>query len=282
MSFPWIMCGLALGAGILLVVSGFQHRPIRPAAQPSFSIQNLPADAARRGVQAAVCAILVLALTGWPIAALAAAMFGWFASELLGGSRAVDAVVARTEAIATWTEMLRDTIGAAHGLESAIAATAPVAPGPIHDEIGALAARLQHTSLDTGLRGLSADLSHPIGDLVVAALSAASRSSVRELGDLLGTLADAARDEASMQLRVEAARARVHTAVRVVASCTLLTALGLVVLNPTYVDVYGDAAGQAVLGLVAACWGLALWWLSSMSRFDEPERFLAGGAEARS
>ena len=86
MSFPWIMCGLALGAGILLVVSGFQHRPIRPAAQPSFSTQNLPADAAKRGVQAAVCAILVLALTGWPIAALAAAVFGWFASELIGGS----------------------------------------------------------------------------------------------------------------------------------------------------------------------------------------------------
>src|SRR5262249_36955946 len=142
MSFPWIMCGLALGAGILLVVSGFQQRPIRPAAQPSFSFQDLPADAAKRGVQAAVCSTLVLAFTGRPIPALAAAMFGWFASELLGGSRAVDVVVARTEAIATWTEMLRDTIGAAHGLESAIAATAPVAPGPIHDEIGALAARL--------------------------------------------------------------------------------------------------------------------------------------------
>ena len=89
MSFPWIMCGLALGAGILLVVSGIQHRPIRPAAQPSLSIQKLPPDAAKRGVQAAVCAILVLALTGWPVAALAAAMFGWCAPELLGGSRAV-------------------------------------------------------------------------------------------------------------------------------------------------------------------------------------------------
>ena len=79
--------------------------------------------------------------------------------------------MARTEAIATWTEMLRDTIAAAHGLEAAIAATSPVAPGPIHDEIGALAARLQHTSLDTGLRGLADDLAHPIADLVVAALS---------------------------------------------------------------------------------------------------------------
>jgi tight adherence protein B len=282
MSLLSIACGLAFGAGVLLIISGLQRSPIRRVTRFNLSGQNLPTDSVKRGAQALVCSVLVLALTGWPIAGLAAAVFGWFAAELLGGSRAVDAAVARTEAIATWTEMLRDTIGAAHGLESAIAATAPVAPGPVHDEIGALAARLQHTPLDTALGGLATDLDHPIGDLVVAALSAASRSSVRELGDLLGTLADAARDEASMQLRVEAARARVHTAVRVVASCTLLTALGLVVLNPTYVDVYGDAAGQAVLALVAGCWGLALWWLTSMSRFDRPQRFLAYGAEAQS
>lgn len=281
MTVLWTVCGLAVGAGILLVISGLQRGASPAATRSSLSTLNLPADAARRGLQAAACSILVLALTRWPVAAFAAAVFGWFASELIGSSHSVDAAIARTEAIATWTEMLRDTIGAAHGLESAIAATAPVAPAPINDEISALAARLQHTPLDTALKDLAQDLDHPIGDLVVAALSAASRSSVRELGDLLGTLADAARDEASMQLRVEAARARVHTAVRVVASCTLLTALGLVVLNPTYVDVYGDTTGQAVLGLVAACWGLALWWLSSMSRFDHPERFLASDSKAR-
>jgi hypothetical protein len=274
------MCGVAIGAGILLVLSGLERKAVATAPRRRRSRPDLPADATRRAAQAICGGLVVLALTGWPIAAFAAALFGWFTTELVGGSRAVDAAVARTEAIATWTEILRDTIGAAHGLESAIVATAPVAPGPIREEIGALAARLQHTSLDTALSGLAADLNHPIGDLVVAALSAASRSSVRELGELLGTLADAARDEASMQLRVEAARARVHTAVRVVASCTLLTALGLVVLNPTYVDVYADAVGQAVLGVVAGCWGLALWWLSSMSRFDQPERFLSTSVEA--
>jgi tight adherence protein B len=274
--------GLAIGTGILLIISGVHRRSITAASRSRFSSQNLPAGATKRGVQAGASSILVLALTRWPVAAFAAAVFGWFASELIGSSQRVDTAIARTEAIATWTEMLRDTIGAAHGLESAIAATAPVAPTPIRDEVGALAARLQHAPLDAALQGLAQDLDHPIGDLVVAALSAASRSSVRELGDLLGTLADAARDEASMQLRVEAARARVHTAVRVVASCTLVTALGLVVLNPTYVNVYGDAAGQAVLGLVAACWGLALWWLSRMSDFDRPERFLASDVGPRS
>ena len=282
MNILGLACGLAFGTGILLIISGLQRRPDPSPTRHSLSTWNLPPDAAKRGVQAVACSVLVLALTRWPVAALAAGMFGWFAFELIGSSHSVDVAIARTEAIATWTEMLRDTIGAAHGLESAIAATAPVAPAPIRHEIDALAARLQHAPLDTALQGLAQDLDHPIGDLVVAALSAASRSSVRELGELLGTLANAARDEASMQLRVEAARARVHTAVRVVASCTLLTALGLVVLNPTYVDVYADATGQVVLCLVAACWGLALWWLSTMSRFDRPERFLAGRVEARS
>jgi hypothetical protein len=275
-TFTWVICGVAFGTGVLLVFSGLRHQVSSSAAVFAWrEIPQLPRDATRRGAQAVVGSLVALGLTGWPIAALATALFGWFAAELVGGSRAVDAAVARTEAIATWTEMLRDTIGAAHGLESAISATASVAPRPIRDEIEAMAVRLQHTSLNAALAGLAEDLDHPIGDLVVAALSAASRSSVRELGELLGTLAGAARDEASMQLRVEAARARVHTAVRVVATCTLLTALGLVVLNPTYVDVYGDLAGQAVLGIVAGCWGVALWWLSRMSHFDQPERFLS-------
>ena len=118
------------------------------------------------------------------------------------------------------------------------------------------------------------ELDHPIGDLIVAALTAASKSSVRELAGLLSTLAASARDEATMQLRVDAARGRVQTAVRVVSITTLVTAIGLVVFNPAYVTVYATPVGQAVLAAVAACWGLALTWLTRMRRFTQPERFL--------
>ena len=79
-----------------------------------------------------------------------------------------------------------------------------------------------------------------------------------------------------MQLRVEAARARMRTAVRVITGCTLLTACGLVVLNPSYVTVYSSALGQTTLALILFCWGVALWWLARMSRFRAPERFLVG------
>ena len=70
-----------------------------------------------------------------------------------------------------------------------------------------------------------------------------------------------------------------RTAVRVISGVTVVTALGLVVLNRTYVEVYGTVAGQVVLVIIAAAWGAALWWLASMSRFQQPERFLIAASE---
>src|SRR4029077_10060950 len=203
-------------------------------------------------------------------AAIAVGLLGWCSPELLGGRLGREAGVARTEAIATWTEMLRDTIAAAHGLEATIAATSPVAPEPIRREVLALSMAVEREPLPTALRRLADDLAHPIADLVVASLSVAASESVRELTDLLGTLAQAARDEAAMQLRIEAARARMRTAVQVITGCTVLTAVGLVVLNPSYVTSYSSALGQTTLALISICWGFALWWLARMSRFRSP------------
>ena len=58
---------------------------------------------------------------------------------------------------------------------------------------------------------------------------------------------------------------------------SVFTAVGLVVLNPSYVTVYASALGQTTLALISICWGVALWWLTRMSRFRTPERFLVGG-----
>ena len=55
--------------------------------------------------------------------------------------------------------------------------------------------------------------------------------------------------------------------------------VGLVVLNRSYVQVYATVTGQVVLVAIAAAWGTALWWLASMSRFRQPERFLIAAAE---
>jgi Flp pilus assembly protein TadB len=277
------LLGLVVGAGVMLLWSGLRPYGRVDAMPAALPFAGLLAGVRTRLWRALPLAGAVLLLTRWPVAAIGAGALGWFSSDLLGGKATRDRGVARTEAIATWAEMLRDTISAAHGLEAAIAATAPIAPDAIRSEIMSLAFDLERMPLPAALRRLADDLAHPIADLVVAALIVAANGSVRELAELLGTLATSARDEASMQLRVEAARARMRTAVQVITVCTLAMALGLVVLNPTYVESYGSVVGQMVLALIAGCWGVALVWLSSMSRFQTPARFLlAADREVRS
>jgi tight adherence protein B len=229
--------------------------------------------------QRLICAVAAgfaaAVLTRWPVPTLGIAALGWFAPELFGSKAARDRETARTEAIAAWTEMLRDTITGAHGLEEAIMTSAAVAPEAIRIEVVDLAVRLERQPLTSSLEAFADDLAHPTADLVVTALRLASEGAVGDLTELLGTLAVSARDEAGMRLRVEAARARLRTAVRVITGCTLATALGLLLLNRPYLAFYGTAAGQAVLAVVAGLWAASLMWLGRMADFVTPERFLA-------
>lgn len=269
------LCGVLAAAGVLLVVDGLRGMgTAKPApARPGARVEGI------RAWRAVGLGVAGLAVTRWPVAAVVLAAVGWFWTELFGSGRAREQAIARTEAIASWTEMLRDTMAGAHGLEEAAVTTAAVAPDAIRPEVTALAVRIERQPFDVALEGLARDLDHPTGDLVVTALKIAAHGSVGDLSELLGTLAIAARDEAAMRLRVEAVRARLRTAVRVIAAVTGGTVLGLIVLNRPYLEVYSKPAGQLVLAGVAALWMAAVWSLSRMSRFVGPERFFAASPE---
>lgn len=260
--------------GVWLVI------PTRPNREEAPSHRSGPdprrtAALRRRLVYALAAGFAAAVVTRWPVPTVAIGALAWFAPELFGSKAARDRETARTEAIAAWTEMLRDTITGAHGLEEAIMTSAAVAPEPIRREVVDLAVRLERQPLTSSLEAFADELAHPTADLVVAALRLASEGAVGDLAELLGTLAVSARDEAGMRLRVEAARARLRTAVRVITGCTLATALGLLLLNRPYLAFYGTPAGQAVLAVVAALWAASLVWLGRMADFVTPERFLA-------
>ena len=53
-----------------------------------------------------------------------------------------EAASKRTEAVASWTELIRDSLAASAGLAQAIVVTASSAPIPIRPQVGALATRL--------------------------------------------------------------------------------------------------------------------------------------------
>jgi tight adherence protein B len=47
--------------------------------------------------------------------------------------------------------------------------------------------------------------------------------------------------------------------------------------NTTFLNAYDSATGQLVLALVAAMYGGGMLWLSRLTRFERPARFLTVG-----
>ncbi|HET9732293.1 MAG TPA: hypothetical protein VFP54_06410 [Acidimicrobiales bacterium] len=269
--------GAGVGLGVVLLLAGLRGAPGRPVRAARDLGRQLEG---RAGWLAAAggAAVLVGAATGWPVAALLAGAGVWAVPKLFVESKEQAAVIAQVEAVAGWAEMLRDTMAGAAGLEQAIAASAPVAPLPIRAEVAALAARAERDRLGTALRAFADELADPTADLVVAALLLASEHQAGRLGELLGTLASSARDQATMRLRVEAGRARTRTSVKVIVGVTSGLALFLAVLNHGYLSPYSSPTGQLVLGLVGCLFAAGFAWLARMSRPARPARLLRAQA----
>ncbi|HET6952048.1 MAG TPA: hypothetical protein VFI47_16825 [Acidimicrobiales bacterium] len=271
----------ALGAlfAVGLVTFFVALRPVAPAEMPpprrddqTFAerFENLTI----RLALGLASAVVLGALTRWPMAAALVGVAGFIAPSMLGGGAARQAKLGRVEGIATWAEMLRDTMAGSGGLEQSIMATAGIAPVAIRPEVVRLAARLERERLAPALRQFAEELDDPSGDLVVAALVLAADKSPKRLGDLLGRLAVSARGDVTMRLRVETGRARTRTSVKVITIFTTLFAIFLMVFSRDYLKPYDSLEGQLVLGLVGLCFAGAFLWLSRAFRPDEDERFL--------
>jgi len=261
---------LVLG-GLWLAVTSWRPVP-EPPAQGRL-LDRLSDLEARRVIAAVVGALVALVVTRWPIAAIAGALVGW---ALAGGTgrRARRDRQQRTEAIALWAEMLRDTVGTARGVEGVLVATAATAPAPIRPEVQQMAHRLQHEPLDVALIGLSRDLDHPVADLVVNALRLTATAGGGQVREVLDSLATAAYAEAESRSRIEVARERPRAAMRYTALVIGGFVTLLVLFSGQYLRPYSSPVGQLVLVIVGAYWGAGIWWMRRMGRDAEPERFM--------
>jgi Flp pilus assembly protein TadB len=272
----------AVGLGVLLVVQGFRGRQVLPSLR-----REAPGGVGRDAVLiwamvALVTGVAVLAVTGWPVAAAAAVVLVVMIPRLMSGQRTHQEYIQRTQAIATWTEMIRDNMAGAAGLGQALQATTVFAPAPIAPEIRRFSARLDHSSLVDALHALGEDLNHPSADLIVVALSNAARLETRELAvarkdgqssPLLSRLATAIRDDVRMRLRVDVGRARIRTSARIVVATTVLTIVFLYLFAGDLLEPYDTLAGQAWMCVVTAVFVLGGWMLSVYGRVQMPERF---------
>ena len=178
------------------------------------------------------------------------------------------------DAIATWTEQLRDTLAGAHGLEQAIVATSVHAPLAISSAVSRLSAQIQYGRLSDGLRRFADDVDHPISDFVSAALITATEYQARDLAQLLGHLAQCARDEGRMRTRIWVGRARTRSSVRIITFVVIGFVCALVVFNREYLNVYSSFEGQIILSGILILFGCSLIMLDQFSRIAAPQRFI--------
>jgi Flp pilus assembly protein TadB len=267
--------GAVVGGGVVLLVHSLIPRePSRVASPGRDAVDRLRRLGAR--VPAAVLAgLLVLLLTTWPVAALAAGglVLGW--STLFGGASSERAGVAKIEALAAWTESLRDTVAGAVGLEQAIPTTAYAASPAISSELNAMADRLRvRVPLPVALQRFAEDLDDASADLIIAALILNSRLRGPGLRDVLTSLGDSARAELDMRQRVNAGRKSTRRSVQIVIGVTLAFVVGLAIFNPEYVEPYGTPFGQVMLLVVLGLFAVGVLWLQRLSKFEMPARFL--------
>jgi tight adherence protein B len=265
--------GALLGLGVWLGVTAVLGVRVLPEAR-----RLVPgAVSAQRAVPwlsaALVAGLAVGLVTGWPVAGLATALGVLAGPAALGGTARRRAETETAEAIATWADMIRDTMAGASGLEESLIQTAAVAPAPIAPQLRAFAHRLRHQSLDEALAGLAADLGHPSADLLVAALAAAGRLEARDLGGLLTRLAEAIRGDVRMRIRVEVGRARIRTSARIAVATTVATVVFLYIFAGHLLEPYDTLAGQGWLAVVGGVFFGAGWLLHYYSRLEVPERF---------
>ncbi|MEU5437697.1 type II secretion system F family protein [Streptomyces sp. NPDC020719] len=276
------LLGLGLGVGLLFVVRGWRGHPGAPAPPPDRGSRRRREHAGRWSAASVTVGLLFGALTGWVVGAFLAALATWSLPTFTGLGTVDRQRLARVEGIAGWSEMLRDTLAAAAGLEQSITATARAAPKAVRPQILELAARLERGErLAPALRHLAEELDDPTADLVLAALILSSQHQARHLGPLLGELASTARAQVAMRQRIDAARARTRTTMHVVVTTTLSFAGGLILLNRPFLSPYDTLAGQLVLLLIGAVFALAFQWLRHLARIESPERFLRVGDSVR-
>src|SRR5215468_6058010 len=269
-----VLAGAACGTGVLLLAVAIHGLPARPGPRAAAARQRLRGLAGPRAAAALAAGAIALAATRWLVAGAGVALLV-FAWRGLSGAAGERRALARLEALATWTESLRDTIAGAVGLEQAIPASLRAAGPTLAEPLARLVDRL-HTRepMPVALRRFADDLDDPGADLIIAALIINSRLRGPGLRDLLGALSRSVREELDVRRKVTADRRSTRRSAQIVVGVSVGLALALAVFDHSYVAAYDSLTGQVVLAVVAALYALGIAWMRSLARFPVPERLL--------
>jgi hypothetical protein len=223
-------------------------------------------------------AALVLAFSGWLLPALVIAVGVWFAVGTWQRRDRRRDDVARTDALASWIENLRDVLIAGDQPIGAISATVATCPPLIRPQVRRLSAGLGRQEADIVFRRFADDIDDPLGDLVAAGLLIAVQRGARTVA-VLTALAEQARQQADRRRLVDAERAPMQREVTLLTIIMGSLILGLLVFGRAeYLQPYETTGGQLFLGAVLAIYAVLLLRVQGLAKYPRPSRFLTSTA----
>lgn len=271
----FLACVLAACLGLIGVVRTLRGKSLLPArVKPT---RRRSTQSARSIMVAAGVGVVVWIVTHWPVAGLMAVALVLLWPKLARSGAIEKRSVAKIEALATWTESLRDAAAAESGLEQALPATLDGAPvllrRPLRNLVNSLDLRMP---LPLALAGFADEVDDRGADKVVIALSLSAQQRAGNLKRVLSTLASDTRDELEMRRKVLSERNGVRRQSTQVAFGILALAGLQAVFMRGWVEPYDSAYGQAVLAVLAAAYVGLLVRLQRLAAPEPHPRFLSG------
>jgi Flp pilus assembly protein TadB len=220
--------------------------------------------------------VAVLLLTGWPVAALAAAAAGVFVPQVLGGRKVARRMIAKSEALADWTRRVADLIssGAAGSTPDALRRSLTFVPEPIAGQVNRLVHRMDPQGTESALRQFAREVDDPAAEKIAGVLILRERNGGPGLADVLIGLALDLDDRSRMVREVESERAKPRANMRTIVIVTAVLIVGMMLFARTFLSSYSTVFGQLMLVVVAAVFAIALRWMRRLSDPPAPPKVL--------
>ena len=199
---------------------------------------------------------------------------------IAGGGKAERAALSKLEALAQWTEGLRDLAQKGAGLESVIPKTVETASDVLVGPLRLMSRRLSvKVPLPEALSLFADEVDDSSADMVVAALALAARQRRGKLSDVLTALSHSLRDELEQRTKVMRERNVIRREAGQVAVLTGALVLSANLFAPPTLPSSGSGAELVLPVILAAAY---VWVFARVRKLAEPEpepRFLAHASE---
>ncbi|GAB7007255.1 hypothetical protein JCM18899A_47300 [Nocardioides sp. AN3] len=274
----FVACVLAACLGVVGIIRTAQGKGLLPARVAETRRKVADHEGMARQVTIAlIVGAAVWALTRWPVAGGLAVAVVLLWPKLARSGAIEKRSVARIEALANWTESLRDAAASESGLAQALPATLDGAPAllrrPLTNMVDAIALR---TPLPIALADFADEVDDRGADKVVIALSLTAQQQTGDLKRVLTTLALNTRAELEMRRKVLTERNGVRRQANQVAIGLLALAGLQAVFLRGWVEPYSSWYGQIVLAVLAVVYVALLVRLQRLAAPEPHPRFLSG------